>query len=110
MANRTRAYNRDMSYRKACKRKRISDECGHRYVNAEPYYDNLHQYSKNKVHCSCTICSRKTKNKGKKRSVHGNYDRSYNWKNSDLRKIISMDDDELETLGNKVPVRRVQGW
>ena len=25
------------------------------------YYDNLHQYSKNKIHCSCPMCSAKTK-------------------------------------------------
>lgn len=24
------------------------------------YYDNLHQYSKNKIHCSCPICAAKT--------------------------------------------------
>lgn len=27
------------------------------------YYDNLHQYSKNKIHCSCSLCSAKTNNK-----------------------------------------------
>ena len=27
------------------------------------YYDNLHQYSKNKIHCSCPICAAKTKTK-----------------------------------------------
>lgn len=27
------------------------------------YYDNLHQYSKNKIHCSCPSCSAKTNNK-----------------------------------------------
>ncbi len=26
-------------------------------------YDNLHQYSKNKIHCSCPMCSAKTNNK-----------------------------------------------
>lgn len=28
------------------------------------YYDNLHQYSKNKIHCSCPICSGKTSRNG----------------------------------------------
>ena len=27
-------------------------------------YDNLHQYSKNKIHCSCPLCSAKTRNNG----------------------------------------------
>ena len=29
-----------------------------------PYYDNLHQYSKNKIHCSCPDCSGKTSRDG----------------------------------------------
>ena len=28
------------------------------------FYDNLHQYSKNKIHCSCPLCSAKTRNIG----------------------------------------------
>ncbi len=27
------------------------------------WYDNLHQYSKNKIHCSCPMCRSKIKNK-----------------------------------------------
>ena len=27
------------------------------------YYDNLHQYSKNKIHCSCPLCAIKTNTK-----------------------------------------------
>ena len=27
------------------------------------YYDNLHQYSKNKIHCSCPLCTAKTNTK-----------------------------------------------
>ena len=29
-----------------------------------PYYGNLHQYSKNKIHCSCPDCSAKTARDG----------------------------------------------
>ena len=29
------------------------------------FYKNLHQYSKNKIHCSCPICSAKTNNKNR---------------------------------------------
>lgn len=28
------------------------------------FYDNLHQYSKNKIHCTCPLCSAKTRNIG----------------------------------------------
>ena len=55
-----------------------------------PYYDNLHQYSKNKIHCSCLLCSQKTKNKGQKR--HNRYSPSINYKISDKRKIMKLQD------------------
>ena len=59
-----------------------------------PYYDNLHQYSKNKIHCSCPMCSPKTKNKGKR--ARKNYNPTHNYKPSDLRKKIDMDLQEEE--------------
>lgn len=44
---RSRAYNRMMSWRKALRKRRIDvREFG------KPMYDNLHQYSKNKIHTS----------------------------------------------------------
>ena len=51
MKPRSRAYNRDVSRRKALRKKRISDNFWPHASNY-PYYDNLHQYSKNKIHCS----------------------------------------------------------
>ena len=47
--SRSRAYNRDVSKRKALRKKRIAEEV---YYNGKeyPYYNNLHQYSKNKIH------------------------------------------------------------
>ncbi len=35
----------------------------HNVYKLSDWYDNLHQYSKNKVHCSCPMCRGKTKNK-----------------------------------------------
>ena len=29
------------------------------HSNLYPWYNNLHQYSKNKIHCSCDMCSSK---------------------------------------------------
>ena len=58
------------------------------------WYDNLHQYSKNKIHCSCPWCSAKTRNKGKRRWKDGNYNGSVNYKPSDWRKQEAMDYDE----------------
>jgi hypothetical protein len=51
--------------------------------------------NKGKIHCSCAICSTKTRNKGKRRRLHGNYDPSINYKISDLRKKQKMDWYEL---------------
>ena len=47
--SRSRAYNRDVSKRKALRKKRLAEEV---YYNGKecPYYNNLHQYSKNKIH------------------------------------------------------------
>lgn len=95
--SRSRAYNRDVSKRKALRKKRIAEEV---YYNGKewPYYNNLHQYSKNKIHCSCPICSPKTRNKG--RRDRKNYMRSLNYKASELKRQISMDDEELEYTGS----------
>ena len=45
------------------------------------------QLDKGKIHCSCGICMAKTRNKGKKRHIYGNYSPSLNYKISDLRKM-----------------------
>ena len=102
----SRAYNRDVSKRKALRKKRIAEEV---YYNGKeyPYYDNLHQYSKNKIHCSCPMCSPKTRNKG--RRDRKNYQRALNYKASELKRQISMDDEELEytgSIGHRGPKRK----
>lgn len=86
-----------MSYLKAKRKKRISKFFwyGRDFVD---YYDNLHQYSKNKIHCSCPLCQVKTKNKGHRRYKKGNYNPSLNYKYSELKRQISMDDELREFL------------
>lgn len=83
---RSQAYNRDVSIRKALR------------IAREVYYDgDTHPYySKNKIHCSCSMCSAKTRNKGKRRNLHGNYSPSLNYRISELRKQRSMDADEWD--------------
>jgi hypothetical protein len=62
--------NRRRSIVKALRKRRIDhDVYYHLGTTKDPeagYYKNLHQYSKNKIHCSCPICSAKTRNKGHK--------------------------------------------
>ena len=88
---RTKAERRHKDWAKAIRKMKI---CRDNY--GWQYYDNLHQYSKNKVHCSCYMCSCKTNNKGKRRKMYGNYAPNHNPSASDMRKIERMDyeDDE----------------
>ena len=57
---RTRAQRRYDSRRKALRKRRITKEV---YLESDehPYYDNLHQFSKNKIHCSCPDCQMKSR-------------------------------------------------
>ena len=57
---RTRAQRRYDSRRKALRKRRITKEV---YLESDehPYYDNLHQFSKNKIHCSCPYCLAKSR-------------------------------------------------
>ena len=50
------------------------------------YYDNLHQYSKNKIHCSCPMCRNKTRNRG----AAAFYGGTNNWSISDKRKLDTL--------------------
>lgn len=98
MANRSRAYNRRMSYLKALRKKKITEEVywdgnGPYY---HPYYNNLHQYSKNKIHCSCPMCSEKTKVRRTRGAGYGWEKGRYNYKHSEKVRQEAMDDDERE--------------
>ena len=57
-------------------------------------YDNLHEYSKNKIHCSCGMCSAKTRNKGKRRMIPKNYSPSINYTIKDQKRKDEMDYEE----------------
>ena len=103
------AYNRDVSRRKALRKRRISRYDYYYRVEEKDYYDNLHQYSKNKIHCSYPACQTKTRNKGHRRYRKGGYHRAINYKRQDLVRMIEMDQDIEETLGTKSH-RRVKEW
>ena len=94
----TRAERRKTDYAKARRKRRLCEELYSDHSLGKDYkfawYDNLHQYSKNKIHCSCHLCSAKTRNKGKRRYLQGNYAPSYNPTISDKKKIERMDYDE----------------
>ena len=87
---RTRAERRHLNIKKALRKQAIAKHYP-LFIGDErySYYDNLHQYSKNKIHCSCPMCSTKTNNRG-------NYGvGSKNWKHSDLIKIARFQEEYL---------------
>ena len=55
---RDRAWRRRKDVAKALHKRRIVRDV----YRWKDWYDNLHQYSKNKVHCSCSMCGCKTHN------------------------------------------------
>lgn len=74
--------NRYYSYKKAKRAKRIDN-----FIFAEyPWYNNLHQYSKGKIFCSCYLCRNKTRDKKKKD----------NWSLRDKRSFGRLSYDEFE--------------
>lgn len=77
--------NRYYSYKKAKRAKRIDAARGSIFIEY-PWYNNLHQYSKGKIFCSCYLCRSKTRDKKKKDS----------WSMKDKRNHDKMDYDEFE--------------
>ena len=83
---RNRAEKRHNDWRKAIRKKKIINAYGW------DYYDNLHQYSKNKIHCSCPMCRAKT---GKRKSWGTN---RKNWSMPDERRIEEMENQKEELI------------
>ena len=86
---RTHAEKRHNDWTKAIRKKRIINAYGW------DYYDNLHQYSKNKIHCSCPLCRAKT---AKRKQYYGSG--AKNWPITDKRKIDEMRDQILDNEQN----------
>ena len=73
-----------------CKAIRKRNIVHHIYGWNEGWYDNLHQYSKNKIHCSCPICRAKT---AKRKQI---WSGGKNWSVADEKRIEEMDDQLLD--------------
>ena len=84
---RNRAEKRHNDWKKAIRKKKIINAYGW------DYYDNLHQYSKNKIHCSCPLCRAKT---AKRKQV---WSGGKNWSIADERRIEEMNEQEEEIVG-----------
>lgn len=84
--DKSRAKRRKLDAKKAVRKRKLAKELYPSDGESEwEYYNNLHQYSKNKIHCSCPLCRAKT---SKKKNKYGSLERnSKNWKHSDKKKI-----------------------
>ncbi len=54
------AEKRHNDWKKAIRKRKIDREVQGTAGSQHDLYDNLHQYSKNKIHCSCPLCRGKT--------------------------------------------------
>lgn len=86
--------NRRRSILKALRKKRIDSAIyGYldrgNYAREHGYYDNLHQYSKNKIHCSCPMCASKTN--GRCISRFKKFVPGADYKISDVKKIQKLE-------------------
>lgn len=87
MAIHDRAYTRAKSWTKALRKYHIDrDRAAGRW---SLWYDNLHQYADNAIHCGYHMNCAKTDNKNCKGSRE--WESSKNWSISDKRKIDKMD-------------------
>lgn len=80
-----RIFSRRMNWKHALRKRRIDLQ---RSPHGVGYYKFLHQYSKNKIHCSCDMCKNEDWSAGRN-SIH---QRSI----SDQRKLTEMNDQLLE--------------
>lgn len=78
-----RAYTRAKDWSKAIRKYNIDRSKAGRDI---PMYDNLHQFSFNKIHCDCRLCRRKTNPKDKSGSGP-----VMNWSPADQRKLDDME-------------------
>ena len=81
---RTHAEKRHNDWKKAIRKRNITKTW---HMNTD-YYDNLHQYSKNKIHCSCPLCRAKTRDK--------TYGPVEQWPIRDEKRIEEMQDQILD--------------
>lgn len=96
MFNTDRGLRRKRDFNHAIRKKKMSDYDdrpridGHfaNYVLRKSVYDNIHQYSKNKIHCSCWMCQ----------SRSGENNSTKNYRASDRKKLDRARSELIEEL------------
>lgn len=84
------AEKRHNDYVKAIRKRRIDRELDTSIYHRD-WYDNLHQYSKNKIFCSCPLCACKTNNRKYKC-----FGPRHNWSIHDKRNLEELNYQEEE--------------
>jgi hypothetical protein len=79
--NRSRGQRRKKNYIKARRKKKL---CQSIWGDGDTWFKYDGQYIKGKIHCSCPLCSQKTKN-------NGYFGKTIEYKPSDKKKVDSMD-------------------
>lgn len=85
---RNKAERRHNNWSKATRKQKLY-KCLMGYCTDEDLYNNLHQYSKNKIHVSDVYGGKKTNNRGRKK-YYGQGCKL--WKPSDLRQVVSLEE------------------
>lgn len=83
---RNRGIRRHNDWVKAIRKQKLY-RCFMRHCWSGDLYDNLHQYSKNKIHLSDAHGGKKTNNRGREK-YYGQGCKL--WKASDLRKVVGL--------------------
>lgn len=93
------AKRRKNNVRKALRKRKITEEVYN--MNDFNYYNNLHQYSKNKIHCSCGLCASKTNKKHCQGIGYGRNNSMPTWKINPI--TIKDENDNIIRVINGVP-------
>ena len=96
--NRDTLSKRGFDRAKALRKKRIAN-----LVYGKDYYGNFHQYTKNKIHCSCGLCQLKS-------TVHGRGKFNGNYLcHRDKRELVTTAE-ELEMDYEPTPEEELAKW
>jgi hypothetical protein len=82
----------EKSYKRGKRRKKNITKAKRKYnicknIYKIPWYNNLHQYSKNKIHCSCNLCRFRPTTNPNMKTIQ------------DRKRILSMEQDLKEYYG-----------
>jgi len=88
---RTLAEKRHNDWTKAIRKQKICRE-----RDGSEWYPHLHQYSKGKIHCSCSLCKPKVSKRrpafGEEKGRHG----GHWWRHTDVKRFLAMTARERE--------------